>query len=368
MADDRIPSLDGLRALSILLVIACHCSLKFHTDAFRDFGSIGVSVFFVISGFLITTLLFNEFQYAGNINLRAFYIRRIFRILPAFYVFLASMALLRAIGAIQFRSSDLVSSALFITDYTQLEWWLGHTWSLGVEEKFYLLWPFIMVAVGPRASFWVAGSIIVMAPFSRLLTYWLDPHDRDVIAYMFHTRVDMLMFGCALALLGQFYDPQRLSKTLLPWRADIVSVVFLLIVSPILSNTLRGVYLVLAEYTLVGLATSIIILCAVRHPKSVLGRLLNLKLFVHIGVLSYSLYLWQELFTYYDSDLLITYLPLNLMFIFAAAGLSYHLVETPFRRMGRAICSRYVGSARQGRAGAAVAGHEPPWTTRPLNP
>src|ERR1051326_4168606 len=136
-----IPGLDGLRGLSIALVFAGHLGGGrgfLPADVMRHFGdlaNLGVRVFFVISGFLITGLLIRETEAKGRISLGEFYYRRTFRILPAFYTFLAAAAIAQALGVISLKSGALVHAATFTTHYHHdRAWWLGHIWSLSVEE------------------------------------------------------------------------------------------------------------------------------------------------------------------------------------------------------------------------------------------
>src|SRR5690242_7033616 len=143
----RIPSLDGLRAVSIMLVLLGHLAgtenspadLKFLTN----YANFGVRVFFVISGFLITGLLLKEHAYSGRIDLRQFYVRRFYRIVPAAYAFLIVMVIS---AHHSLRPRDIALGFLYLTNYVYPRpWVLGHLWSLAVEEQFYLLWPLLLV-------------------------------------------------------------------------------------------------------------------------------------------------------------------------------------------------------------------------------
>lgn len=138
-----IPSLHALRALSILLVLLSHCFLHARPSgrttaillSMAANGTVGVSIFFVISGFLITTLLLEEQQRFGKIDLRDFYLRRVFRILPAFFTYLLTIALLAALGVLVVSGEQLWRALTFTMDYLpRKNWCVGHTWSLSVEE------------------------------------------------------------------------------------------------------------------------------------------------------------------------------------------------------------------------------------------
>ena len=148
----RIPSLDGLRAISIGMVLTAHLAASVTALEHRPLllytignGNRGVSVFFVISGFLITSLLLKERELTGKISLRDFYLRRAFRILPPFWVFLACIAVIWKLRIIETSWTNLGVALIFLRDYIPGDWWTGHSWSLSVEEQFYLLWPAILV-------------------------------------------------------------------------------------------------------------------------------------------------------------------------------------------------------------------------------
>jgi peptidoglycan/LPS O-acetylase OafA/YrhL len=139
----RIPSLDGLRAISIGMVIFAHLSGTRFFPSFvagrRDLGNIGVRVFFVISGFLITTLLLQELAAKGRISLPLFYLRRSLRIFPCAYTYISIAALLTWAGFLRLRTTDLVHAATYTVNYEVVRpWHTIHLWSLSVEEQFYL--------------------------------------------------------------------------------------------------------------------------------------------------------------------------------------------------------------------------------------
>ena len=154
----RLRELDGWRALSVLLVIAHHLGAYQYRSivaphlrlaaVFNNFGPLGVRVFFVISGFVICRLLIQEEQRTGNVSLKGFYIRRAFRILPPLYLYIAAVALLLSAGLIHETWSGIGSSLFFLYDFVPAKlggWIVGHTWSLAVEEQFYLTFPAIWI-------------------------------------------------------------------------------------------------------------------------------------------------------------------------------------------------------------------------------
>lgn len=171
MADNRVPSLDGARANSIGLVIVAHLDLGRHVPALwrLDIGNLGVRVFCVISGFIITTLLLAELQRTGAVSMIAFYRRRIFRILLAFYTFLAAVLLVDAVRGDAGTITRIWPAAIFVANYANTPLVVGHTWSLAVEEQFYLLWPIAIATIGMRSSYVGCIAMLLLAPIFRLL-------------------------------------------------------------------------------------------------------------------------------------------------------------------------------------------------------
>ena len=202
--DGRIPSLDGLRALSISLVLLGHLAGTRNFPSIPELGNwqlgnLGVRVFFVISGFLITTLLLEESDRTGTVSLRQFYLRRCFRIFPAFYVFCAVLFILEQADVISLRPGDLISAVTYTINYHHdRAWYTGHLWSLSVEEQFYLIWPAILLFAGVRGGLWVAALAMLIAPPLRLVMgFW--PALRPGIGETFPSVADALATGCVLA-------------------------------------------------------------------------------------------------------------------------------------------------------------------------
>jgi peptidoglycan/LPS O-acetylase OafA/YrhL len=333
-----IPSLDGLRAGSVLLVILSHALAylpgragRFPSLQLSWLGQSGVDVFFVISGFLITYLLLKESEATGTIHLKAFYVRRFFRIFPPFYAYLAVVGILWIARLDPQNVRNFISAATYTWDYQPHSegYLLAHTWSLSLEEQFYLLWPPCLVLLGKKRSTYVALGVILLSPVSRGLTYVLAPSLRGDEGIMLHTRLDTIMFGCAMALLWKETRFNRLTEKLLHPALFSFSILYIVILSPFLSARFDARYDWTIGYTLRGALISIVLLYVVRKSISFPGRLLNLGPIRHIGVISYSLYLWQQMFTGPHTRLF----PLNLMAIGASAELSYWLIERPSFRL-----------------------------------
>jgi peptidoglycan/LPS O-acetylase OafA/YrhL len=290
-------------------------------------GALGVQMFFVLSGFLITHLLLKELNKTGTLSLRRFYFRRTLRIFPPLYAYLAVSLVLTYAGLFNGNLRAFAVAGTYTSNYfgggSEL---LEHTWSLSLEEQFYLLWPAALLFLGSKKSIKLAVWVILLSPFSRIATYHLMPHHRALLNGMLHTGLDSIMFGCLLALLERNERFNRLIKPYVQGPATVAATVFVLIIGPMVQSHFRGSYGLVIGFTLNAICLSLILLYVVRSPQSQPGRLLNTRLLRHVGGISYSLYLWQHMFTRPNST---PFVPWNLAAILVCAELSYLLVERP---------------------------------------
>ena len=168
----RIPSLDGLRAISILLVVFGHLARRLHGPEFfwQNYPVIGVRIFYVISGYLITQILLKERERSGTIRLKEFYIRRAFRIFPAAIVFLV---IVTVFNWSWLRWYHIAAAFLYLVnfDFTR-PWIFGHLWSLGIEEHFYLLWPGVLKRWSKHAVAILVG-VVIFTPCYEVLLYYM---------------------------------------------------------------------------------------------------------------------------------------------------------------------------------------------------
>lgn len=331
---DHLPSLDGLRAISIWLVLLGHMSgthplgrLYFGVG---DIAHLGVVVFFVISGFLITSLLLTEHKKKGRVSLKLFYARRALRIFPASYAFIGCMMLLWISGVIQLHRADLWHSVTYTVNYSvSRSWYIGHLWSLSVEEQFYLLWPFAFVALGPRRAIWVAAAVILLGPAARLAAALFlrgSPY-RDL--EMFPMVADSLAAGCLLARLRWWLETQPWYTSLFaaPYSAAMVAVVLILN-----RLTVYGVVEVFGT-AVINILIAVLVHRSVYCSRDWAGRVLNWRPLAFCGVLSYSLYLWQQPFLNRASTAWVNGFPQNLVFTFAVALMSNLLLEKPLMKL-----------------------------------
>lgn len=336
----RYPSLDGLRAISILLVITAHLVGAVPVFWRLDCGNLGVRVFFLISGFLITALLINEQVKTDRISLRDFYVRRFLRIVPAYWVFVATIAILLHFGLVTAKGSDFLPTLAYFSNYRHPAGVLGHTWSLSVEEQFYLLWPALMVLLGLRKAYLGCLVMLVIAPGFRVVSdlgFW--PTESR---YAWESVCDALASGCGLALLREalwaFPWYRRVVTSPLALIAPGCAIVLLAALSPLSARDLviRDVIgLPVLNLSLVALLDRYM-----RFPQTPIGGVLNSAPLVWIGTLSYSIYLWQQLFVFRKLPVLV-----ELAAILACAVASYYLVEQPFLKLRGAFRPRAAGVA-----------------------
>jgi len=333
-----IPSLNGLRALSILLVITCHANIRDHfiqsnsPFSFITDGLFGVNVFFVISGFLITTLLLKEEENNGRISIKKFYLRRALRILPAYYAVLLVYAILQWASVLRISPVSWITALTYTTLFHPEGWETAHFWSLSTEEIFYLAWPFIFsMSRSARTIFSIL--VVLYFPVLRLV------HELWPSVEMGTLAGDAIMWGCMFALwhepilkiLNRMYSQCR-AVLFLPF----LGIFLLRVADNIHSHTL--IFRILHSFfgTTLGCVADfcigLIILISIHFTRNLWFAFLNLKWINQIGVLSYSLYLWQQLFFSPKIGALSVF-PLNILLMFMVAGLSYRFIEKPFLRL-----------------------------------
>jgi peptidoglycan/LPS O-acetylase OafA/YrhL len=333
----RIPSLDGLRGISIGLVMFGHLcgtlGFPLSKTLALQFGvaDLGVRVFFVISGFLITRLLLEESQEQGRIGIARFYLRRTLRICPPYYALIAILLLLDRAHVVTLTAGDVAHALTYTTNYqTSPSWNVGHAWSLAVEEQFYLLWPVLVALLGRAGGLRVALGCIAAAPFARLALWIAMPAGRPRLGMHFETAADAIAVGCVLALAVDWLHRCRPYQAMLASRWIALAPV-LLVLSGVLGDRPR--IDALAGVTLRNLLVGLCIDWCLTYPGGRVGRVLNAKPLTYVGVMSYSIYLWQQLFLNAGEAAPATSFPVNVVLVGLAALASYLLVERPARHL-----------------------------------
>ena len=393
----RLPylsGLDGLRALAVVAVLLYHAGLPWIPGGF-----LGVEVFFVISGYLITSLLLAEWHGRGRVDLKAFWLGRARRLLPALYLVLAvtlAFAVLFLPDEVARLRGDAVAAIGYVTNwylvFGQESYFetvgrpslLQHLWSLAIEEQFYVLWPLVFaVGMGIKAARWRRRGLLVAvlvgsAGSALLMAILYQPGvDPSRIYYGTDTRAAGLLVGVALAFVwepGRFFTQKHLRRTLrdrtgrrpaqlLPDVLGLVALGGLVWFCLRLDETQP--FLFNGGFALVALATAVVIMIVV-HPRTYLGpSLLGRQPLRWVGLRSYGIYLWHWpvfMVTRPQLDVPLDGMPLLILRLAATvvlADISYRFVETPIRRgvLGRAWRAlREARGARRWRLGAGWAG------------
>ena len=318
----RIPSLDGLRGISIWAVIIAHSADHFlfstiHSHHIRtvlsNCANLGVTIFFVISGFLITSILLAEQKRTSQINIKRFYKKRAIRIIPAFALYTGTILLLCDVSPRQILYAlTFTTSFFFWQAYKPLQ----HLWSLSVEEQFYLAWPLIFARGLGDAKRW-CWLVLIACPILRAIFAYQG------LVYLDHAAVlDSIAAGCLLA----FYREQIQRKITKVTRSGTVFATFCLMM-PVLSLVIDKIasfsWILVPLTTLVPLFVAIVIGAAIERKDT----FLNKGPLVWSGLLSYSLYLWQQPFMVMNGFL--NFFVVRLVLTFAAAYCSYRWVEQP---------------------------------------
>lgn len=344
-----VPALDGLRALAVLLVAARHLGAPVLVGA----GDVGVGIFFALSGFLITTLLLEEQAGTGRVRLPAFYLRRTVRLMPGLIVM---MVVVVPLSAIVNHNADTAKqaffAALYIGNWAKIQGWLhghalGHTWSLAVEEHFYLVWPLVLALAllwGGRRRALQAALTLTLASLGWRL--WLYVHEAAPIRLQYgsDTRADSLLIGCVAALAFAGRRPP------LPPRVAHVAWATL---GLLLFVPTRSLPVLTVGLSVLAVAGAVIVLDTVQG-SSLPARLLTLPPLVGLGRVSYGFYLWHMPVFMLLRDRLPQSAPVQslllLVLTLALALLSYDFVERPVlawnaRRTHRPAPLRLAGLA-----------------------
>lgn len=335
-ASRKLPGLDGLRAVAVVLVLCGHYAARpdrFQVGLADTVAALGVDIFFVISGMLITHLLVAEEERFGAISLRLFWARRALRILPPLFLFLSVLALMMAAGVLRIPAIDFVAGVLFARNYIGSAVETAHLWSLAIEEQFYLLWPLVVTfAPGGKTRLWYTSALVLLVPAWRQAAYWIaggatfvDPQRTDL-------RVQPLLFGCLLAVaLG---DPAI--RTVLRNRrlqsGQLIAALIGFIVVGTFSPLATWPIVRVAAPSITYAAVALLVNAAIHRAGGIMGTLLNLEPVAWLGRLSYSLYLWQQVFApslLGGTGAWFREYPINVGLTLGCAGASYYLVERP---------------------------------------
>lgn len=348
-----MPGLDGLRAIAVLGIIIYHLNKEWLTGGF-----LGVDTFFVISGYLITSLLLKEYDDTGIIKLKSFWIRRLKRLLPAVIVLLmvvgTATLLLKSDNIIRVKH-DIIAAIFYVSN-----WWyiakdvnyfeqfsfmpLKHLWSLAIEEQFYIFFPVILVTLlltikkRYKIGFIFWGVSIISLGLMMFIYSINGDHSR--VYFGTDTRLQTLLLGVILAFLWPPFklknDPPKVVKYVIDSIGSLSFIVLILLFF-IINDETNWIYD--GGFYLISILT-LFIIASVVHPSTWIAKIFSNPVLVFIGKRSYSLYLWHFavisfVHSYYvdgQIPVYVYFIDISLTIIFAE--LSYRFIETPFRKEG----------------------------------
>lgn len=338
----RISTLDGWRGVAILLVLAQHSAQysRFVHQPWANLGTFGVYIFFVLSGYIITMRLIEEREKTSSISLPNFYLRRAFRILPPVFAYLITLYLLaRFFNLGGFRSSEINGALFFFRNYQFAAhpggMFTAHFWSLSIEEHFYLIWPMLLLWMRNRRALWFAAIAAVACSVWRIYDLAnpvsLLPGSTPALRSLrTDSMVDGLLVGSALALVLAVPSARAFIVRHFPEGLPLM-LGALLLLNLMFTHSLPS----LITFTLIALLLAFTLVI----EKGFTYERLNAAPLLWIGRISYSLYVWQQLFLFHSSGWLSIF-PFNLMCAFAVASCSYYLLERPATAFGKKLYKR----------------------------
>ncbi|GIP26840.1 acyltransferase [Paenibacillus sp. J23TS9] len=363
-----MPGLDGLRAISVLAVIAYHLNLKWAQG-----GLLGVGIFFVISGYLITDQIIHEWKTYQRLSLLNFWIRRARRLLPAMLcmlLFVAVWLFLVDPSRLPALKGAFLSSLFYVNN-----WWLifhkvsyfesfgpaspiGHLWSLSIEEQFYVIWPLILVfgikITHRRGKLFFLILVCAAASALAMAMIYVPGTDPSRVYYGTDTRAFALLVGAALAVV---WPSQKLSGSISSGARSVLDIVgglgMVVLVVLIYQTNEYDDSLYPGGLLLISFIT-VVVIAVLAHPASLLGRLMGLRPLRWLGVRSYSLYIWHYPVIILTNPGVNTEGPDVLLIIFqlalslVLAALSYRFVEEPMRRGGYRVKWSHRDSSHRG--------------------
>ena len=335
-----LPTLDGWRAISIIMVLIYHAawftygpesnSYDPHIWNYFKIGGYGVDIFFTISGYLITSRILFEYKKYGTFNIKEFYIKRFFRIVPPFYLYLIFILLMNYFFDLKIAAIDILTSISFTRIYFEShDWYTAHIWSLCVEEHFYILLSLYFFWWKRKSNWVILASLIgifawnvISYRFKEIPSFSEIRNHLKVVSSM-----DFMFAGALMAFYSQEFAGLR--KSMQKIQVPMFLLLFVLFsINFSLKTIILPIYLSLLIYL-----TSL-------DPHEKIVLLLENKIIKYIGTISYSLYLWQQFFLVTQNSMnkelaFFQTFPMNIILVFVFGSLSYRYIEKPIIKFGR---------------------------------
>jgi len=338
LQQNHLFSLNGIRGIAVILVVMFHmqlCGNSYYQIFFN--GQLGVNIFFVLSGFLITTLCLKEKIATGDLSLKKFYTRRILRIFPVAYLYLAVVLLLNHWLNLKIPAFQFLGAAFYILNLSyfrshQFSILLAHYWSLATEEQFYLIFPFFIKKSFKTFVLLIIFLVILLPLVCTLQEFW-KPANTEILYAFTHMAIKFqgIAVGCFFSILSfkvkSYHDIIGRYKIL----GNLLALSLMLFFKFNFFYSLQAVYMNLFISLLIGY----FITSNIKPTKDVIFKLLNSRILSWVGVLSYGIYIWQQIFTFGDVGLapITRTFPYNAIFILTTVCLSYYLFEKRFLKL-----------------------------------
>jgi peptidoglycan/LPS O-acetylase OafA/YrhL len=335
----HLAELDGFRGLAVLfVVIGRYWEFRAPTAELRSLtqhlAQLGVLLFFVLSGFLITGLLYRERALTGSISFKRFYIRRALRLLPPIFLFLSTVVILMRFRLVtDVTNTELLECLLYLRNIFGHSLTLGHFWSLALEEQFYLLWPitFLLLPLNRAAKIvaWVCAAFMLWRGVAIAIS--LFPYEHGIYYVRPYFRFDSILIGALVVLI--ISSSQTAYGKLQRFVSVTSGTAFLLAAGvwyAVGEKVSRSLHITIAE-----ILVAFLILHVAMDRKGLVSKLFRSKFLGYFGKISYSLYLWQELFTPIEGPSwgAARQLPWAFVIPIAISILSYHFMERPILQL-----------------------------------
>ena len=335
----NIQSLNGLRAIAIMLVIIWHITFGLNCPSFiyttsqhLELGNSGIQLFFVVSGFLITGLLLKEKAETGSIHLGRFYLKRLIKIFPVYFAYILVIAILKVTGIAKIDVKDFLAPVLFVSNFFGSNWLLAHSWTLSVEVQFYLILPLIFIFL-PRHYIFLIAVILLY----DLFYFFIRLHPASFAFRGLFLALPPVIFGSILSLALYKNWFKKIHAVLMRPVFAFSLILSLIIFFPRLYHPARFLR-VPFDYIVSSLLMTIFLYYAVHcSTRNWVYKILNNRLIVYIGLISYGIYIWQQLF-FAPAPLFTLYpawavFPFNVVLAISTGLLSYIFIEKPFLRL-----------------------------------
>ena len=332
------PSLDGWRAVAVVLVIGEHLKNNIGSNSIYAkiaslvfFGRLGVDIFFVLSGFLITSILLKEKIKTGKINIGRFFLRRVLRIFPVLYLYLICCFLLNQFFQPNIAYISFIWPAICVSNIIYSDPMLAHTWTLSVEEQYYLFWPVTLNFFKYPVLLYLV--LIILLPIAKIIIYYNSTNFNVYFEHIYIPATTILTGSIAAIISFKKIIQQTYFKASL----FIISILLVFIIFYLQNHGLFGIIMLPFGTLISNLLIAYAIIYSLNCQEHTVVKFLNHPITIKIGLTSYSIYIWQQLFlqpngTYHQWQKL-AFFPVNLLLIGVKSYLSYHYYEGYFLRL-----------------------------------